>query len=156
MTRELAAATFDAFDRQRCIVPLQRMPHDRESQTRAAEVARAPGIDAVETFSEARNVLRRDADSSVAHADVPALVVGPPAQLDLAMRRRVLHGVGEQVGYDGVQLVLHALEPRVAVERKLYLARTLLDRQRFLAQQREHPRYVDGLFVERPLAGLQL
>src|SRR4051795_5328300 len=78
MNSEGAAATFDAVDRQRTLMPLQRMAHDCEAQPRAAEVARATGIDAIEALGQARDVFGRDAHAGVAHGDMPAVVVCPP------------------------------------------------------------------------------
>src|SRR5690606_23831335 len=97
---EGAAGAFSALDAERRTVPLQRVLDDREAQTRAAHRARTAWIDAIETFGEARDVLGRDADAGVAHGQMSALPVDPPAHFDLAFAWRVLHRVGHQIGDD--------------------------------------------------------
>src|SRR5678815_3853139 len=89
MTSEGAAVTFEAVDRQRALMPLQRMAHDREPEPRATEFTRAAGIDTIEALGQARDVFGRDAHAGVAHGDVPTVAVRPPVQLDFALRRRV-------------------------------------------------------------------
>src|SRR5690606_37614334 len=107
-------------------------------ETRPAQTARATRIDAIEALGEARNVLGRDPDASVAHAEVGAFVVDPPGELDFAARRRVLHRIRNQIGRDRMQLRFHAEQQSVALDVQPHYARTLLHRQHFLAQRRKY------------------
>ncbi len=62
------------------VMALQGMLHDREPEPRAAAVARAPRIDAIEPFRQAWDVFGGDADAVVDDGKIAALLVGPPSQ----------------------------------------------------------------------------
>src|SRR5512145_2003123 len=72
VTGERTALPLDARDVEPAAMPLQRVLHDREAEPGAAELARAPGVDAVEPLGHPRQVLGRDSDPGVADLDVPA------------------------------------------------------------------------------------
>src|SRR5690606_14826538 len=118
MAAERAAATFAALDRQRAVVPLQRVLHDREPQAGAAGRARAARIDAIEALRDPRNLLLRNADAGVDHLEHGAVVREPPDDLDRAGRRREPDGVADQVVEDRVDLGLVAEQRRVGLERQ--------------------------------------
>ena len=135
VTGERAAHSFLALDLQGAVMALQCMFHDRKTQARAAHAARTARIDAIETFRQAWNVFFGDAHAGVAYRQVRAGCVGPPAQLDFAFGRRVLHRVRNEIGGDGMQLRFDTLEQRIALQLQSYVARMLFQRHHFLAQQ---------------------
>src|SRR5690606_33730735 len=85
-----------------------------------------------------------------------ALIIYPPTQLDFAVCRRVLDGVGQQVRYDRVQLGLRAEQQRIRFQGHANVSWTLFQLQRFLAQQREQTADVDRLILPRRIVGLEL
>src|SRR5688572_9041783 len=103
-----AALALHAGHFEPAAVALQRVLDDGEAETRAAELSRSAGIDAVETLGQPRQVLGRDPDAGVAKLDARAALVDPPAHVDAAVGGRVFGCVGEQVREDRMQLGLRA------------------------------------------------
>ncbi len=99
-----------AADFQPCTVAQQHVFDDGQAQPGAAGVGVAAGVDAVEALGQAGQVLGVDADTGILHAQVCAVLVGPPADADIALVLGVLHGVEHQVGKSAAQLALTAFE----------------------------------------------
>ncbi|MNY25378.1 hypothetical protein D3C86_1591550 [compost metagenome] len=91
------------------------MLDDGQAQAGAAGVAGATGVDPVEAFGQAWQVLGLDARAAVLHREVRALFVAPPADVDLAFVGAVLDRVEHQVGEGAAQFRLAALEFEVRV-----------------------------------------
>src|SRR5882762_11681021 len=87
MAAEGAAASKGALHFERRTVALQHVLDDRQPQARTAGGARAPGVDAIEALRETRNVLGRNAHAGVAHREMTAVLVHPPAHLERAFGR---------------------------------------------------------------------
>src|SRR5574337_1762984 len=88
---EAAALAQIAGDTQFGLMARQDVLDDRQPQSGAAGLARAPAIHAVEALGQARNVFRGDADTVVIDREVPATVHATPAQANASARRRVAH-----------------------------------------------------------------
>src|SRR5690606_22781243 len=97
-------------DLQAAAVAQQHVLDDGQAEAGAAGAGGAAGVDAVEALGEPRQVPGLDADAVVRHAAVAALLVGPPAQADLAAVGAVLHRIEHQVGEGAAQLLRAALE----------------------------------------------
>src|SRR5581483_8334128 len=89
---EAAAAAGLALDLERRLVARERVLHDREPEARAAALARAPAVDAVEALGEPRDVLALDPDPGVLDGEDRALARGAPHEPHLAARGRVADG----------------------------------------------------------------
>src|SRR6267142_3502258 len=116
MAGEGAAAAEGALHLERRSVALQHVFDDRQPQARAAGSARASGVDAIETLGETRNVLGRNAHAGVAHREMTAVLIHPPAHLERAFGGGVLGGIVDQVGKRRVDLRLIADQPGVGVD----------------------------------------
>ena len=86
---------------------------DCESQSGAAAVARAAGIDAVEAFGEVREVFGGDAGAAVFDGEggLLCVVVVGQADADVAACRGVAHGVADEVAECAVQVAVIAVDP---------------------------------------------
>src|SRR3989338_6586533 len=93
-------------------------PHildDGQAKPGATGIAGAAGVDPVEALSQARQMLGLDTQPAVQHAEVRALFIAPPANLDAAFVRGVFHRVEHQVGEGAAQLSFAALKLEVRV-----------------------------------------
>src|SRR5215831_9370459 len=97
---EDGAAVIFALDRDLAAVGLDDMLDDGEAQARAAGLARAGLVHAVETFEDARQVLGHDADAGVGRVDGYAVLPALRRDVDAPAARRVLDGVVYQVDED--------------------------------------------------------
>src|SRR5688572_31345440 len=149
--RKRAALALDAGHFEPAAVALQRVLDYGEAETRAPELSRPAGIDAIETLGQPRQVLGRDPDARIAKLDARAALVDPPAHIDAAVGGRIFGCVGEQVREDRMQLGLRAQQHRIRVEGDQYLRRWLGPRHDVLAHQCGHPgaasRRAVGLFA---------
>src|SRR5690349_10967200 len=115
MRAEAASPRRLARDLQRGAVAIQRVLHDREPQARAAALARAPPVDAIETLGEPRDVLRGDADARVLDIESRPLFRLAPAQRDRTVLRRIPDRVAHEIAEGAGELLLAADE----VERRV-------------------------------------
>src|SRR6266851_631275 len=93
LSGEAAAFARRAVDGERRAVARERVFDDGEAEARAAGLARAAAIDAIEALGQARDVLRRDADARVLDLEGRALVALAPAKAHDAPFRRIADGV---------------------------------------------------------------
>src|SRR5262245_33174611 len=82
---EAAALAGLARDRELPAVARERVLHDRETQARAAGLAGAAAVDAIEAFREPRDVLGRDADAGVLDLERGAVLGALPFQPHLPL-----------------------------------------------------------------------
>src|SRR6187399_784819 len=123
MTGERAAAAFCAVDLEPPAMPMQRVFDDCEPQSRAAGLARAARIDAVEALGQTRQMLGGNARAGVAYGEMAARLVRPPADLHGAVWRRVLGGVVHEVRERGLHHGFVADETRRRFDCDLHLSR---------------------------------
>ena len=120
----------------------QHVLDDRQAEARAAGIARAAPIDAVEALGEPRNVLGRDADPGVRHGEHARPVgLDVPSDADRAAGRGVSHGVRHEVAERARDLRAIAGDARrlADIERHIVLAlRQRLGVGGDLQQQRHH------------------
>src|SRR3954468_2925732 len=116
--REAATHARFAGDVERRVMARDGMLDDGEAEAGAAGLARAAAVDAVEALGEAGNVLVRDADARVLHAERSAVEAVAPKEPDLAALRRVADRVRDQVAEGACQLRLRAknVDRRLAIE----------------------------------------
>src|SRR5262250_421796 len=117
VTAEAAAYAWLAFDLEAGIVSLEHVLHDGESEPCAAFAAGTTRVDAIEALREPVEVFLLDADPRVLDCEVTALLVRAPAYDHLTARRRVFHGVHDQVRERAVQLVRRTAQIERRVER---------------------------------------
>src|SRR3989338_4711919 len=113
---ERAAFAEFALNLQACLMTGENMLDDGQPQPGAAGFARAAAVDAVETFGEARDVLRFDADAGVLYAKHGFLVAQLPTQPDFAAFRRVADGVIDQIAEGAMQFILVAAQVNRGVD----------------------------------------
>ena len=97
------------------IVAQQDVFDDGQAQAGAAGVARACGVDAVETFGQVRNVLRCDAIAAIRNREHRVFAHELPGEANAAARRGVAHGIVDEVGEGAAQFFLVAGEPETGV-----------------------------------------
>ena len=90
MTGKDAALAQFALDFKFAVVADHHVFDDGQTQAGAAGFGDAAIVRAVEAFGEARDVGRVDADAVVAHRQVRATLILPPADVDLAASGGVL------------------------------------------------------------------
>ena len=95
-----ALAFARAPDPDGAAVQLDEALHDRQPEAEAAVLARRRRVALPEPLEQVRNELRLDADAGVGHADLDVGVHALEQDLDLAVLRRELDGVGQQVPDD--------------------------------------------------------
>src|SRR5512143_140746 len=81
---ESAALAGPALDRERGLMARERMLDDGQAEARAAGLARAAAVDAIEPLGQPRQVLRVDADAGVLDRELAAGRTRAPAQAHLA------------------------------------------------------------------------
>ena len=108
-TAELAAFTEFTLYIQSCIMTVEDMFHDGESETRATRFAVAIVTYPVESFRNPRYVTVWNADAAVAYAQDNSGVRFLPDHLDPALCRRVVDGVYNQVLESAFQVSFHSL-----------------------------------------------
>ena len=91
-------------DIQPGIVPLQDVLDDRQTEPRTPALPRAPGIDAVEPFRQARQVLGGNSLAGVAHLEHALDAPVAPAQGDSTAGWGMVYGIDRQVGDRTAQL----------------------------------------------------
>src|SRR6267378_1664298 len=95
--RETAAGTRLAIDVEARLVARDGVLDDGEAQSRAAGLARAAAVDAVEALGQPRQMLRRDAGAGVLDGERRPAVVFPPMDGHFAAWRRVPDRVADEV-----------------------------------------------------------
>ncbi len=133
---------------------------DRQPQPGTARLARTSTIDTVEALGQPRNMLRGNADTGVAHAElcVAGLAVdqnGVPCQADGAAVRGVAHRVADQIGERGMQLLRATAHPQIGTRFHLDLMPSAGQRLRLVLVLRHHRRHVDDHFGRRIGIALQ-
>ena len=100
-----------ALNTQPATVPVDDVFHNRKAQTRAANLALAVGVDAVKSFGQTRDVMRRNAAAGVGHSDQHRLAVQSFVDVavvqgdgHLSARAAVFQSVFNQIGEDLLQL----------------------------------------------------
>src|SRR5688572_6405114 len=110
MDSERAAPAELARERHAAAERLREVLDDRQPQPRAAELARARLVDAIEALEHALLVLGRDADPGVLDLQARLRGVARHPQRDAPAAGRVLASVVEQVVEDLAQRLLVPLE----------------------------------------------
>src|SRR5690606_41644877 len=111
-------------------VPLQHVLDDGKTESRAAALARARVVDAIETLGEPRDVLGGNADAGVLHAHRRTVLLQEPAYRDRAVLRRVAHGIDDQVGKRAVDLGGDTAQARRRLDAQRAVLRALAPRHR--------------------------
>src|SRR5207244_2716339 len=92
---------------QLAAVPLHDMLDDRQAEPRAAGLARAAAVGAVEPLGEARQVLACDARAGVGDGDLSrAVAEHVPRHVDAASLGRIAHRIRHEVADRALQLLL--------------------------------------------------
>src|SRR5690348_8628640 len=98
MRGERAALAPLARDDELRLVAQQHVLDDREPEARSSGVAGTAAVDAIEALRQPRNVLGGDADAAIGHRENAAAVgVDRPRQRDASLRRRIAHGVADEI-----------------------------------------------------------
>ena len=133
----------------------QHVLDDRQTQPGAAGFPRTAAVHAVEALGQARHVLRRDADAGVGHREFAGPLAHAPDEVDPPARRRVAHGVADQVAEGAAQLAGAAGQRRRRFDRQRELVLAAGQRPRFVQQAAQHRLDLDALLAGQPAARLQ-
>src|SRR5258708_1646719 len=85
-----------------------KMLHDREAEAGTADLPRAPGVDAIETLEETREVARFDSGAGVLDDEAEIVGIGLDAQGHACAARAVLDRVVDEVAEDLLECALIA------------------------------------------------
>ena len=88
------------------MVLLQQVFDDRQTQPGTTRLTRAADIDAIKPLSQSRQMLRHDTDAGIGDLEVDTAGYGKQSNMNLTTRRRVAHGIHDQVSDGTMQIGL--------------------------------------------------